>query len=115
MTNAADASEPPREAEADSPQARKKRAGKALERFMGNMLLVAIAGIAVAVGEAVLRHRYAHMLYTPRAEVAVIQQYLALNDAVGFTWFPDIDFGKHIVLGNSDVKLDPLSTDEFGF
>ncbi len=116
MTNTADGSEPPREVEADSPQARKKRARKALKRFMGNMLLVAISlGIAVGLGEAMLRHRYAHMLYTPRAEVAVIQQYLALNDAIGFTWFPDIDFGKHIVLGNSDVELDPLSTDEFGF
>ncbi|MBX7256457.1 MAG: hypothetical protein K1Y02_08855 [Candidatus Hydrogenedentes bacterium] len=104
------------DARAEGPKARKERVRKAMKRFLGNALLLALSmSLVVALGEAVLRHRYGHMLYRPRTEVAAIQQYLTLNDSIGFTWKPDIDFGKHIVLANSDTELDPLSTDEFGF
>lgn len=108
--------ENPAETRPDSPKARRERARKAMRGFFVNALLVAVSmSVAVGVGEAVLRHRYGHMLYHPRTEVAAIQQYLTLNDSIGFTWQPDIDFGRHIVLSNADVQLDPLSTDEFGF
>jgi SGNH hydrolase-like domain, acetyltransferase AlgX len=78
-------------------------------------LTLGVCLVMAGVFEGVFRHRYAHMLYTPRPVVARIQSYLQLHPTLGFTWRPDIDVDDGIVFDVADVKFEPLSTDERGF
>ncbi|MBN2307474.1 MAG: hypothetical protein JXR94_00800, partial [Candidatus Hydrogenedentes bacterium] len=81
-----------------------------------NLALLIVAVLAGgAICEAVLRHRYAHLIYTPRPEVQAVQAYLELDPDLGFTWRPNVRADEQVVFEVADVEFEPLTTDEHGF
>jgi len=80
-----------------------------------NAALVVGALLIVAIPfEFLFRHRYAHLLYTPRAEVRAVQQYLTLDPVIGFRWQSNVSQDRGVRFVLNDIKPAPLSTDAFG-
>lgn len=84
-----------------------------IRRTLINMTIFAL--VVVVFGEFLFRHRYATSERTATPLILDIQQYLELDDVIGFRWRPGIDADEGIVFEDGDAIAYPLSTDQFGF
>jgi len=82
--------------------------------FVNVALIIGALALVAIPAEFLFRHRYAHLLYTPRAEVRAVQQYLTLDPLIGFSWQPNVSPQRDVRFVLNDTKPPPLSTDAFG-
>ena len=90
-----------------------KRAAKKI--LTNGLLALASFTIVFALGEFLLRLRYAEAPRTPTEEVLAIQRHLKLHPKIGFTWNANVLPEDNVVLTVSDVDFAPLSTGAYGF
>lgn len=77
---------------------------------------VAIFGVVISVGgEFLFRQRYVEPAREATPLIEEIQQYLILDDQIGFKWKPNISASENIVFPDQDQTVYPLSTDADGF
>ncbi len=77
---------------------------------------VAIFGAVVLVGaEFLFRQRYVEPAREAAPLIDEIQQYLILDDQIGFNWKPKISASENITFPDQDQIVYPLSTDSDGF
>ncbi|HRI86741.1 MAG TPA: hypothetical protein PLJ47_05640 [Candidatus Hydrogenedentes bacterium] len=88
--------------------------GRRVSWIANAALLVVSLGFVCIAAEYVFRFRYAHLIYTPRAEVRAVQQYLTLDPDIGFRWREHIGAGQNVRFAINDIEPEPLVTDRFG-
>ena len=75
-----------------------------------------IFSVVVLIGaEFVFRKRYVEPVREADPLINEIQQYLELDEVIGFKWKANIDASEGIVFEDGDATAYPLSTDDLGF